>query len=255
MRQINVRVSLLENEVRILKGQHNIPVKETDAEIIKEEDIEEPEEKYEDVFSKISDKEIKYEKPKEEFESFVASNVLNKIGASALIIGMGFFLKYAFGQNWISPVVQIITGFVVSIGLLFGASYFNKTEKYKIFSQGIAGAGIAIFYLTIFSAYSFYQLFNYPVAFILMLITTVIAFSQSIKYNSITTAILGIIGSFLTPFIISSGNSNSLGLLPYLIFLNVLVISLLSKKDSWKVLGIISVFITYLTYFSVHIGK
>lgn len=273
IKQINVRVSSLENEVRILKGQHNASSQEMNAEIIKQEQliIPEPantaieketeqkaeffEEKTESTFSNIPDKSIKDEKPKEEFESFVASNVLNKIGAVALIIGMGCFLKYAFDQNWINPVVQIITGFVVSIGLLFGASHFNKTEKYKIFSQGIAGAGIAISYLTTFSAYSFYQLFSYPIAFLFMLITTVVAFSQSVKYDSIATAILGIIGGFLTPFIISSGHPNPLGMLTYLAFLNILVVSLLFKKDSWKILGIISLFITYLTYFSLHISS
>jgi len=123
-----------DSEVEAVKVEENIE--------IKIEEINNFEEKTEQISQKI------------DVESFVAGNLLNRIGALALIIGMGFFLKYAFDQNWISPVIQILTGIAVAIGLLFGASHCNKQENYKVFAQGIAGAGISIFYLSIFAAYN-----------------------------------------------------------------------------------------------------
>lgn len=275
IRQINVRISSLESEVRILKGQHNASPQENEDEVIKQEqlikpehsnlpikeeieqDVEESVEKFERVFNKVADSEVKPEKEQKivKIESYLTSDLFNKIGAVALILGVGFFLKYAFDISLFNPVIQIFLSFLFSGGLIYLASHFFKQDKYKIFAQGIAGAGIGIAYLTIYSGYSSYQLFNYPIACIFMLITTIIAFSQSIKYDSIATAIITLIGGFLTPFIISNGNANSLGLLTYLIFLNGLIVALLYKKDPWKNLGIISVFITYLTYFSVHISS
>lgn len=306
--QIQKRVTVLENEVKLLKGSteplHSQPQPEPEEKpyIIeklleekqpiepeysdtstKEEYTDEPDEEYiekfEGVFSKISDDQFKEEKPKEEFEevlykaftskdletekehktieleSYLTSNLFNKIGAVALILGVGFFLKYAFDNNLFNPVIQIFLSFLFSGGLIFGASHFFKQDKYKIFAQGIAGAGIGIAYLTIYSAYSSYQLFSYPVACAFMLITAIVAFLQSLKYDSIATAILALIGGFVTPFILSGGNTNFLGLLTYLVFLNALVVSLIYKKDSWKILGIMSSVVTYLSYFALHMNS
>lgn len=282
IKQINVRVSSLENELRILKGFPDaLPSKlkpefeseefnETEKQpieteyldtSIKEEFTKEPAEntieEFEGIFNKVADIDIQEKKEKKtiEIESYLTSNLFNKIGAVALILGVGFFLKYAFDNSLFNPFIQIFLSFLFSGGLIFGASHFFKQDKYKIFAQGIAGAGIGISYLTIYSAYSSYQLFNYPTACIFMLITTIIAFFQSLKYDSMATAILALIGGFVTPFIISSGNSNFLGLLTYLVFLNVLVVSLIYKKDSWKIIGILSSFVTYLTYFALHMNS
>lgn len=184
-------------------------------------------------------------------ESYVAGNLLNRIGALALIIGMGFFLKYAFDQNWISPVVQILTGVAVSIGLLFGASHCHKQENYKVFAQGIAGAGISIFYLSIFAAYNFYSLINYPIAFVFMALLTILAFFQSLVYDSMAVALLGLAGGFITPFILSSGNANVTGLFTYLGFLNSWIIALLYKKENWKPVEIVSILTTYMIFLTL----
>ena len=40
------------------------------------------------------------------------------IGVLILIVGVGFFLKYAFDQRWIGPAVQISLGFICGLGLL-----------------------------------------------------------------------------------------------------------------------------------------
>lgn len=262
IKQIQKRVTILETEVRSLKDmpeplysqskpeqQPNIveePLVQESIEYSKSEPIEEEKQQ-------LIEEETTFKK--NGLESYLTSDLFNKIGAVALILGMGFFLKYAFDTGLFNPVIQILLSFLFSGGLVFGASHFYKQEKYKIFAQGIAGAGIGISYLTIYSAYSSYQLFNYPTACVFMLITTIVAFYQSLKYDSIATAIIALIGGFLTPFIISNGNANSLGLLTYLIFLNGLIVALLYKKDSWKIIGIISAFITYLTYFSVHMSS
>ncbi len=262
IKQVQKRVNTLEAEVRLLKGiqeplssqsrQEQQPDVFEELLVREQVDNSEPEQVEEENQQPI------IEEPafkKNGLESYLTSDLFNKIGAVALILGMGFFLKYAFDTSLFNPVVQILLSFLFSGGLISGASHFYKQEKYKIFAQGLAGAGIGISYLTIYSAYSSYQLFNYPIACIFMLITTIVAFYQSLKYDSIATAIIALIGGFLTPFIISSGNANSLGLLTYLIFLNGLIVALLHRKDSWKIIGIISLFITYLTYFSVHMSS
>lgn len=278
--KIQKRVTILENEVQRLKGLPAIPDSTLKHEPVSGHRIQEnfehsalshtekisenkpknalpirSEKSYKDSDSsinKVIENKIAKETPKKiDFESLITGNVMNKVGVLALILGMGFFLNYTFVQTWISPIIKILTSTFTAIIFLFGASWFNKTETYKVFVQGIAGAGIAILYLSVFAAYSFYNLINYPVAVILMLTIATIAFSQALKYNSIATAILGIIGGFITPFIISSSDNNVAGLLTYIVFLNLWIIGLAYKKPDWKAVEILGLFASYITYFSM----
>lgn len=74
---------------------------------------------------------IEGEQPKsrtrEEWESFIGGKLLNRIGALALIIGLGFFLKYAFDNNWISETVRVLIG--VSTGIISLGLAYRTTSK------------------------------------------------------------------------------------------------------------------------------
>ena len=55
-------------------------------------------------------------KPDIDLESRIGSHWLNRIGISAVLIGMSYFLKLAFDNNWIGPTGR------VSIGLWRGSA-------------------------------------------------------------------------------------------------------------------------------------
>ena len=94
---------------------------------------------------------------REEWESFIGGKLLNRIGALALIIGLGFFLKYAFDNNWISETVRVLIG--ASVGFIsLGLAYRTHQKGFQIFSQGLIGAGISILYLSVYASFNFYAL-------------------------------------------------------------------------------------------------
>ena len=132
----------------------------------------------------------------------IGGKILNRIGALALIIGVGFFLKYAFDNNWITETMRVVIGIVTGFLLLFGGHHFQKKD-YKIFSQGLSGAGIAILYLAVYSAFNFYHLVPQITAMLMMSAVTAITFWQAFKYDSQIIALFGWLGGFLTPFLLS----------------------------------------------------
>lgn len=198
-------------------------------------------------------KKIKSAKEKEGFllkdnlEAYIGGRLLNRIGALALIIGIAFFLKYAFDQNWISETIRVLIGAILGGGLLYGGWLFFKKE-FTVFSQGLIGAGIGTLYLTFYAAYNFYELIPYPIAVLLMAIVTFLALAQALYYNSLAIAILGLLGGFLTPFILTTDMPSAVGLFVYLVFINIAVIVLLIKKDSWRALEISSIVATFCIY-------
>ncbi|MFQ5633306.1 MAG: DUF2339 domain-containing protein, partial [bacterium] len=86
-----------------------------------------------------------------EWEALVGGKLLNRIGALALIFGVGFFLKYAFDNNWINETMRVLIGFLTGAVLLFGSARFQKKDL-PIFAQGLAGAGISILYLSVYAS-------------------------------------------------------------------------------------------------------
>ncbi len=150
-----------------------------------------------------------------EWEALVGGQVLNRVGALALILGVGYFLKYAFDNEWIGPAMRVLIGVIVGTGLQVGGWVFHR-RKLPIFAQGLTGAGIAVLYLCVYAAFNFYGLISQPVAFGLMSAVTVLAFAQAISTDSLAVSLLGWAGGVLTPFMLSTGQVNDVGLFGYL---------------------------------------
>jgi len=187
---------------------------------------------------------------REEWEALIGGKLLNRIGAFALILGVGFFLKYAV-ESLEEPIrawVQVLTSFLVGSGMLWAGTHWHK-KGLAIFAQGLIGAGIAILYLSVYASFNFYHLVSQPVAFVLMSAVTALTFFQALKYDSLAVALLGWAGGFLTPIMLSTGQSNEAALFTYIALLELGLLAIVSKKDAWFILEPVTLAATYLMYF------
>ena len=180
-------------------------------------------------------------------EELLFGNIILKIGVIAFILGIGLFLKYSIDKNWIPVWGRAMIGIMVGISMLVGGIKLIKNEN-RLFSEGLFGGGIAILYLSIFAGFALkgFVFLPFGVAFVAMLSITFLAGLISIKFDAKSTAIFGLIGGFLTPFLISSGSQNVVGLLGYMMMLNlgILYISIYKK---WGILSWMAFVITALS--------
>jgi uncharacterized membrane protein len=182
-----------------------------------------------------------------EWESLIGGRLLNWIGALATIIGIGFFLRYAFQNNWITPMMRVAIGLFVGASLLVGGNVSYK-RGFKVFSQGLIGAGISILYLSVYASFNFYHLAPQRLAFLMMSAVTVLTLVQAFMFNSLAISILGWAGGFLTPFLLSTGESNETGLFTYIALLIAGLLAMAAFKGSWVVLQPLTLAATYLVY-------
>ncbi len=182
-----------------------------------------------------------------DWESLIGGRLMNWIGALALIIGAGFFLRHAFQQNWIPPWGRVSIGYAAGVALLVMAARFNK-KGLAAFSQGLLGAGISILYLSAYATFNRYGLVTQTGAFLIMSAITALTFIIGIKYGSLAVAFLGWLGGFLTPQILSTGAASEVGLFTYITLLDVGLIAVLIVKDRWVVLEPLTVGATYVYY-------
>lgn len=187
-----------------------------------------------------------------DLEKFIGENLINKIGIGILVLGIGFFVKYAISQDWINEVGRTAIGILCGGILIAFAHRLRKT--FTAFSSVLVGGGLAILYFTISIAFHQYHVFSQTIAFIIMVVITAFAVLLSISYDRKELAILAIIGGFSSPFMLSTGEGNYIVLFTYVTILNLGMLALAYFKK-WNILNIISYVFTIILYASWLVTK
>ena len=177
------------------------------------------------------------------YEKFIGENLFGKIGILVFVIGVGFFVKYAIDKDWINETLRTVLGFLTGSALLVVAERLQK--KYRTFSSLLAGGAFAVFYLTVAIAFHFYHLFPQTVAFTILIAITLFMSILSILYDRRELAIISLVGGFLAPFLVSTGNGNYLVLFTYMSILNLGMFGL-SIYQKWGELPVIAFVFTYV---------
>lgn len=183
------------------------------------------------------------EREERDLEKFIGENIANKIGIAILVLGIGFFVKYAIDKNWINETGRVLIGFGAGLILLLFAHRIRVS--YRSFSSVLVGGGLAVFYFTIAFAFQEYKLIGQTMAFASMIAVTVLAILLSLVYDRLEIAILAIVGGFITPFLLSTGQDNYQALFTYIAILNAGVMVLAGFKK-WTALNFVALFATVL---------
>ncbi len=187
----------------------------------------------------------KIPKIKTDLERFIGENLISKIGIAITVFGAAIGAKYSIDHDLISPLVRIILGYILGLGLL-GIGLKLKTN-YENYSAVLVSGAMAIMYFMTFAGFSFYGLFPQGVAFGLMVIFTVLTTYASLKYDKQVIALFGLVGAYAVPFILSDNSSNITVLLSYILIINIGILVLAFKKY-WKLLYYSAFILTWLIY-------
>ncbi len=180
-----------------------------------------------------------------DLEKFIGENLANKIGIGILVLGIGFFVKYAIDQDWINEIGRVFIGILCG-GILLGVAH-KLRKTFVAFSSVLVGGGLAVLYLTIAIAFHEYHLFSQTAAFVMMVGITAFAVVLSLAYNRVELAILAILGGFGSPFMVSAGEGNYVVLFTYIFILDVGMLVLAYYKK-WNLINIVSYVFTVLLF-------
>jgi uncharacterized membrane protein len=182
---------------------------------------------------------------KSDIEKFIGENLITKIGIAILVIGVAIGTKYSIEHQLISPLTRIILGYLAGLGLLgFG---IKLKKNYESYSAVLVSGSIAIMYFITYSAYTFYDLIPQIFAFVLMVVFTAFTIVAAIHYNRQVIAIIGMVGAYAVPFLLSEGSGKVTVLFSYMAIINVGVL-LIAVKKYWKLLYNSSFILTWLIF-------
>ena len=159
---------------------------------------------------------------------------VNRIGVITLVLGVAFFFKYAVDNRWIGETGRVVLGILAGL-LTLGCADWAWRRDQKTFAQGIAGAGIAILYVSFYAAFGFYRLVPQPLAFTLMVLNTVAAAMLGLRYGSPAIAALGLAGGYLTPVVLSTGEDRPWVFLSYVLLISAGGMAI-ARLRNWRAL-------------------
>ncbi len=187
-----------------------------------------------------------------DWESLIGVKLFSWIAGIALVLAALFFLNYSVEHGWLSPMVRATLGMVTGIVLLLVCE-LRVARDYSFTANAMDGAGIAILYATLFAIHALWHLLPVGVVFALMLIVTAIAVLLSIRRDSVFIALLGLVGGFATPALLSTGENKPIALFSYLLLLNAGLLWVAIQRR-WPLLTALSVVFTVIYEWS-WIGK
>lgn len=182
-------------------------------------------------------------KQKRNFEKFIGENLFGKIGIVVLIIGVGFFVKYAIDKNWINETTRTILGYLLS-GALLGIGY-KLHKKYRTYSSLLAGGAFGVAYVTTAVAFHYYHLFSSTTAFAILVGITALMTALAWITDKRELATIALVGGFIAPFIASNGDGNMTVLCTYLLILNV-GMAVVAFKKRWSELPLLGAVATWV---------
>ncbi|HUS71758.1 MAG TPA: DUF2339 domain-containing protein [Sedimentisphaerales bacterium] len=171
-------------------------------------------------------------------------------GVIAVIFAVGFFLKYAYDNEWIGPLGRVV---IAAIGGLVALAVGEVTRRrgYGIVAKGVTALGFAILYAAVFSARAYYELIDTTPAFALAILVTAAAMLYAVSLNEIVVAFLSLLGGFLTPVLVSTGENRPIALFTYTLILGVgaMLCAFYRKWRAINVLAFVGTFVLYTGWF------
>ena len=145
--------------------------------------------------------------------------LFSAVAGIALVLAAVFFLRYSIDHGWLQPPVRVAIGIIVATTLLVVCE-LKVARKYRVTANALDAASIAILFATFFAAHALWDLIPTTWTFGLLVLVTALAVMLSIRHDSRFIAVLGLLGGFATPALLSTGQNRPVPLFTYLLLLN-----------------------------------
>jgi uncharacterized membrane protein len=167
-----------------------------------------------------------------DLEKKIGQYWLNRVGIIAMLIGVSYFLKFAFENNWIGPAGRSVIGLLAGIGLVIWSERF-RARHYAAFSYSLKAVGIGTLYLSLWGAFQVYHLIPSAAAFLAMVVVTAATVALALSQDAELLASFALIGGFSTPVLLSTGQNHEVILFSYVCLLDIAILAMAVVKP-WR---------------------
>jgi hypothetical protein len=172
----------------------------------------------------------------------VGVRLFSAVAGIALVIAAIFFLRYSVERGWLQPPVRVAIGVLTGLALLVVCER-KAARRYPVTANALDAAAVSILFATFFAAHALWRLVPVLPTFLLLALVAVAAVLLSIRHESLFIAVLGLLGGFSTPALLSTGENRPIPLFAYLLLLNV-GLAWVARERGWPILTGLSLVLT-----------
>ncbi|HET8578408.1 MAG TPA: DUF2339 domain-containing protein [Methylomirabilota bacterium] len=174
--------------------------------------------------------------PSLDLEQRIGARWATWVGIVAILFAVSFFLKWAFDNNYLGPGARVILGLLAGLVMLAAGLALHRRRDVPYLSEGLAGGGLGILYLSLWGAHALYGLLGPGPTFVAMIAVTILGAIVSIVSSRQITAVLTVLGGLLTPVLITVEQPDERKLFTYLLVLDILVLAI-ARYRTWPALN------------------
>ena len=153
------------------------------------------------------------------FVQWLTEDIFMKLGAVLLLIGFGWFVSYAFINDWIGPIGRISLGVLAGVAIMGAGTWRIKDYRHQGSVLLVLGSGIVL--LTLFAAREMYNFITPAMALVVMFMSVAYVAFVSVLYKSDRLALAGLVMAGIAPLLTNSPDPSVLGLMSYLLLVVV----------------------------------
>jgi len=173
-------------------------------------------------------------------EQSLTSRWLVWLGGLAIALGGGFLVKYSIDEGLLSPTVRVLLAAAVGVALIVAGEVLRRRPIERALSAlqpsqvppALTAGGLATLFASIYAAYSLYDLVAPLPAFALLAAVAGLAVALALLQGPLI-AVLGLLGGYVTPILVSTGDPQAALLFPYLFLLTAATLLLVRYLACW----------------------
>jgi uncharacterized membrane protein len=173
-------------------------------------------------------------------EESITSRWLVWLGGVTLALAGVFLVKYSIDRGWLGPTVRVTLGFLLGAALVGVGEWLRRRPLQQAIAAlrpnyvppSLTAAGLFTAFASLYAAYQLYALLPPFVAFVLLAAIAFAAVALAVLQGPFI-AVLGLIGGFATPVLISIGAPSAWSLFAYLLALTVAALVLVRYMAWW----------------------
>ncbi len=173
----------------------------------------------------------------------LGGNTIVKVGVGILFVGLAFLAKFA-SEHARLPVEFRLAGIATVAVMLLVAGWRLRLRR-PDYAQVLQGGAVAVLYLTLFVAFRFFEVLAVGPVFALMVVVAGLAAALAVLQNARALAVIGALGGFAAPLLISTGSGDHVALFAYYLVLD-LGIAAVAWHRTWRSLNLIGFLGTFI---------
>lgn len=157
------------------------------------------------------------------------------IGGLVVVLGVLFFIKYAWDQGWVSltPTMRVMAAFATG-AVMIGVGQW-RLRVMRVLGAALIGGGLAIVMGAILAGHAYFvpPVIPREVAFVGVLVAGVAGVAMALQARAISLALIALVGIYIAPGVLASGRDSSVALMAYLAVVAGMALGVAYFKRRW----------------------